>query len=102
MNISLYSTSTVSKKVYINQAMDERVVCHTNKIEGAWKHAKEHIKRMSGTQPTQFEGHLAEVMWRSEVKRRMYVAFLTFYDLSTPWKARRTIITQHPCLTFGR
>ena len=46
----------------------EEVVVHTNRIEGAWKHAKEHFKKMSGTQSSQFDGHLAEVMWRSEVK----------------------------------
>ena len=76
------------KKVYINQATDERVVCHTNEIEGAWKHAKEHFKRMSGTQLTKFEGHLAEVMWRSEVKGRMYVSFFdllrSVYTLQGP------------------
>ena len=72
------------KKVYINQAMDERDVCHTNKIEGAWKHAKEHFKRMSGTQLTHFEGHLAEVTWRSEVKRRMYDLLRSVYTLQGP------------------
>ena len=50
------------KKVYINQATDNSVVCHTNDIEGAWNYAREHFKRMSGTQLVQFEGHLAEVM----------------------------------------
>ena len=70
------------KKVYINQAMNERVVCHTNEFEGAWKHAKEHFKRMSGTQLTQFVGHLAEVMWRSGVNGICMKRILTFYDLS--------------------
>ena len=43
---------------------------------------------MSGTQLTQFEGHLAEVMWRSEVKGRMYVSFFdllrSVYTLQGP------------------
>lgn len=50
------------KKVYIKQDTNERVVCHTNRIEGAWKHAKDYFRKMSGTQISQFEGHLAEIM----------------------------------------
>ena len=38
----------------------------TNRIEGAWKHAKNCFKHMNGTKVTQFEGHwhLCEIMWR--------------------------------------
>ena len=35
------------KKVYINQTTGEETTVHTNRIEGCWKHAKEHFKRMS-------------------------------------------------------
>ena len=63
------------KKVYVSKTTDETVVCHTNEIEGAWKHAKNHFRKMSGTELSQFEGHLAEVMWRSETKGRAYTAF---------------------------
>jgi len=37
---------------------------HTNTIEGCWKHAKAHFRRMNGTKLQQFEGHLCEIMWR--------------------------------------
>ncbi|XP_062594545.1 uncharacterized protein LOC134255960 [Saccostrea cucullata] len=63
------------KKVYRNVTTGvEEVVC-TNQIEGAWKHAKEHFRRMSGTKVRQFEGHLAEIMWRSEKKGNLYGGF---------------------------
>ena len=63
------------KKVYKNVATGvEEVVC-TNQIEGAWKHAKDHFRRMSGTKVRQFEGHLAEIMWRSEYKGNLYGGF---------------------------
>ena len=32
------------KKIYVNQETNETVVCHTNAIEGAWKHAKDHFR----------------------------------------------------------
>jgi hypothetical protein len=38
---------------------------HTNTIEGAWRHARLHFSKMSGTTVTQFEGHLCEIMWRN-------------------------------------
>ena len=36
------------KKVYIQKDTREEVEIHTNRTEGAWKHAKEHFRRMSG------------------------------------------------------
>ena len=33
---------------------------------------------MTGTQPTQFDGHLAEITWSPEARGRM---FLAFFDL---------------------
>ena len=63
------------KRLYKNVATGvEEVVC-TNQIEGAWKHAKDHFRRMSGTKVRQFEGHLAEIMWRSEFKGNLYGGF---------------------------
>ena len=46
---------------------------HTNRIEGAWKHAKEHFSRMSGTKISQFDGHICEIMWRAEAKSNVRV-----------------------------
>ena len=52
------------KKVFkqVSTGMEE---VSTNQIEGAWKHAKDHFHHMSGTKVRQYEGHLAENMWRS-------------------------------------
>lgn len=63
------------KKTYQNVETRELVEVHTNRIEGAWKHAKQHFKKMSGTKLSQFEGHLAEIMWRSHVKGNLYNEF---------------------------
>jgi transposase-like protein len=76
------------KKSYINTATNEEVQVHTNRIEGAWKHAKDHFRRMAGTKIGQFEGHLAEIMWRAEAKANVYEAFFDLlrqvYPLNGP------------------
>ncbi|XP_045206192.2 uncharacterized protein LOC123558376 [Mercenaria mercenaria] len=66
------------KKEYKHVETGEIITVHTNRIEGAWKHAKDYFRKMSGTQASQWEGHLAEVMWRAEVKGRKYE---NFFDL---------------------
>ena len=63
------------KKTYKNTETGERISVSTNKIEGAWQHAKMHFRRMAGTRITQFEGHLAEIMWRSQAKGNLYEEF---------------------------
>ena len=63
------------KKSYKNTVTGEIVTVHTNTMEGAWTHMKNHFKRMSGTLYTQFEGHIAEIMWRSEAKGDVYQSF---------------------------
>lgn len=83
------------KKVYVNQATNERIEVHTNRIEGAWKYAKDHFRRMSGTKLSQFEGHIAEIIWRSEAKGHVYQ---TFFELlrsvySLDGRANYTYIT---------
>lgn len=76
------------KKTYKNVETGELVDVHTNRIEGAWKHAKQHFKKMSGTKVSQFEGHLAEIMWRSDAKGNLYNRFFTLlssvYNLERP------------------
>lgn len=76
-----YNHSTVLhkhsfKKVYIYQKTREEVEIHTNRIEGAWKHAKDHFRRMSGTKISRFEGHLCEIMWRAETKIKYLLELL--------------------------
>ena len=63
------------KSLYRNLHTGENVTVHTNRIEGAWKHAKDHFKSIVGTKLSQFEGHLAEVMWHSEVKGKCFEPF---------------------------
>jgi len=74
------------KSFYRNGGTGEIQEVHTNRVEGAWRHAKTHFKKISGTSLPQFEGHLAEVMWRSEVKGNLYVPFIdllkTVYHLN--------------------
>ena len=76
------------KKIYVNVETKEEIVVHTNRIEGAWKHAKNHFRKMSGTLSSQFEGHLAEIIWRRLAKGRLYESFFeqmkTVYGLDGP------------------
>ena len=74
---------------------------HTNRMEGCWKHAKEHFKRLSGTQLSQFEGHVAEVMWRSEVKGDVYDKFFDLVRSVYYWMLLPNTTTQHRCSTHG-
>jgi hypothetical protein len=32
------------KKIYVNQSTKEEITVHTNRMEGAWKHAKAHFR----------------------------------------------------------
>ena len=90
-----YNHSTVLhkhsfKKVYINQETREEVEIHTNRIEGAWKHAKDHFRRMSGTKISRFEGHLCEIMWRAETKIKYLPELLLVpqHNLYSEWPTR--------------
>ena len=76
------------KKVYIQKDTREEVEIHTNRTEGAWKHAKEHFRRLSGTKILQFEGNICEIMWRAEAKSHVYERFFGYlkniYNLNGP------------------
>lgn len=76
------------KKTYVNTRTQEIEVVHTNRIEGAWKHAKDHFRRLVGTKLAQFEGHLAEIMWRQAERGNIYEAFFNLlrsvYPLDGP------------------
>ena len=34
-------------------------------LEGAWKHAEDHFRRINGTSQGNFEGHQCEIIWRN-------------------------------------
>ena len=53
------------KAIYKNVATGEVVVVHTNTVEGSWTHSKRHFKEIVGTTLQNFNGHLAEVVWRN-------------------------------------
>ena len=41
---------------------------HTNTVEGTWTHSKKHFQDIVGTNLANFNGHLAEVIWRNHHK----------------------------------
>ena len=80
---------TTFKQSYKNVETGEIIHCHTNKIEGAWKHCKDHFRRINGTNLKMFEQHLAEIVWRNHHQNQnRYVAFFdlvkTTYPLDMP------------------
>jgi transposase-like protein len=82
--------TVLHKYSFKNTTTGEEVEIHTNRIEGAWKHAKDHFRRLSGTKISPFEGHLCEIMWRAEVTENIYDRFIRYlqsvYNLSGPPK----------------
>jgi hypothetical protein len=40
----------------------EEVHVHNNRIEGAWKHIMDNVRKSLAVKITQFEGHIAEIM----------------------------------------
>ena len=76
------------KKVYQNVQTGEHIEVHTNRIEGAWKHAKQHFRKLNGTSLTNFEAHLAEIVWRNFHHHDLYSSFFNlvtrYYNLQGP------------------
>ena len=69
----------------------ETVDCNTNRIEGAWKLCKDHLRRVNGSNTKLFEQHVADIVWRNLIHREnLYDSFLSLlkgvYILSTPPK----------------
>lgn len=56
------------KKSFKNIDTGEIVEVNTNTIEGAWKHAKDHFRRINGTSISNFESHLCEILWRNHMR----------------------------------
>ena len=83
------SHKTNFKAVYKNLKTNGHIECCTKNIEGAWKHAKDHFKRINGCGLSTFEGHLSKVVWRNHVKYdNIYYSFYTkvcsIYTLDKP------------------
>ena len=56
---------------------------HTNTIEGAWAHAKNHFKVINGTNVRNFEGHIAEILWRNFTATHEVNIYESFFQLIT-------------------
>ncbi|XP_060084565.1 uncharacterized protein LOC132563829 [Ylistrum balloti] len=64
------------KKSYKNVDTGEIVEVNTNTIEGAWKHAMDHFRKINGTSISNFESHLCEILWRNHMRNEnKYSAF---------------------------
>lgn len=89
-----YEHYTVCHKTTFKQSYQcvdtgDIIHCHTNRIEGAWKHCKDHFRKMNGTNLKLFEQHLAEIVWRNHHQNQnRYVAFFDLvkgvYTLDMP------------------
>ena len=93
------------KKVYIKEDTPKEVEIHNNRIEGAWKHAKEHFRRVSGTKISQFEGHSCEIMWRAEAKSNVYERFFRVPEqhLQSEWPTSIHLSNPHfPNMVWAR
>ena len=83
LNSEGYEHFTVSHKTnfkakYKNVETGEIIECCTNSIEGAWKHAKAHFRKINGCSLSTFGGHLSEIIWRNHVKNdNIFEAFYT-------------------------
>lgn len=80
---------TTFKQTYQSVDTGEIIECQTNQIEGAWKHCKDHFRKINGTNVNMFEQHLSEIIWRNHIQgRNKYVAFFelvkTIYTLDMP------------------
>ena len=76
------------KRLYTNSATGEVRTVHTNTIEGAWKHAKDHFRAINGTQVSNFERHLTEIMFRNWSREKEVPTFFKLikevFTLSQP------------------
>ncbi|CAG2247119.1 unnamed protein product [Mytilus edulis] len=70
---------TSFKQKYVSTQTGEEVYCCTNRIEGAWKIAKDHFRAMNGTNTKMFEQHLCEIIWRNHHYRSDL--YQSFFDL---------------------
>ena len=64
------------KQRYLNVDTGEIIDCHTNRIEGAWEHCKDHFRRINGTNTERFEQHLAEIVWGNHDSNKKIESFL--------------------------
>ena len=86
------------KQRYFDTITGEVITVHTNRIEGAWKHAKDYFKRMNISNMNKFEPHLSNIVMKNDNNgRNRYEVFLfilrSIYNLQ--WACR--LHTFPPC-----
>jgi transposase-like protein len=84
------------KRQYQNLQTGEKVSAHTNEIEGAWKHANDHFRRMNGTQKSNFESHLCEVVFRNHHQSKVTRTFFEEMKRIYPLTGKARYSWQHP------
>ena len=84
------------KQICTDAVTGESVTVHTNTIEGSWKHAKAHFRRINGTKVEQFEGHLCEIMWRWWHKGSKVTGILNLIQEFYPLDRMPTMTATHP------
>jgi len=84
------------KQVCTDAVTGEFVIVHTNTIEGCWKHAKAHFKRINGTKIEQFEGHLCEIIWRWWHKGSKVTGILNLIQEFYPLDRNPIMTAGHP------
>ena len=77
---------------YINKLTGETMKIHTNRIENAWYHFKDHFRIRHGVKRTTLESHILEVMWkrmfgrRDSLQHNFFQHLKEIYDLTGPPK----------------
>jgi transposase-like protein len=86
------------KALYKDETTGHTIEVHTNRIEGAWKHAKEHFQRINGTSIRNFEGHLCEIMYRNWMREpplpSIIKTIVECYSLDKPYQPVSNVIFQ--------
>ena len=54
---------------------------HTNRIEGSWKFAKDHFRKINDAKISAFEAHLCEIIWRNRVVIAHHDTIISFFNL---------------------
>ena len=77
------------KQKYYNTDTGDYLTVHTNRIEGAWKHAKDYCKKMNGSNIKNFESHLSNIVMRNHHSRynrydSLFYLLKTVYTLEGP------------------
>ena len=79
-----YKHFTVEHKTSFSQSYKDTVTgeivsVNTNRIEGAWKHAKAHLRQINGTKINNFESYLCWIIYKNHISKTN--RYTSFFDL---------------------